>query len=66
MEREVDHEGSEDMCAVWMVGSHRMQNILVSALPVSESLLSNCVCLILLLIASRVQASLREKSFCLF
>lgn len=28
MEREVDHEGSEDMCAVWIVGSHRMQNIL--------------------------------------
>lgn len=66
METGVDHEGSEDMCAVWMVGSHRMQNILVSALPVSESLLSNCVCLILLLIASRVQASLREKSFVYF
>lgn len=62
MEREVDHEGSEDMCAVSMVGSHRRQNFLISVLPVSESFLRNCVCLIFLLIASSVQASPREKS----
>lgn len=53
MEREVDHEGSEDMCAVSVVGSHRRQNFLISVLPVSESLLRNCVCLIVLLIAPR-------------
>lgn len=58
----MDHEGSEGMCAVSMVGSHRRQTFLISVLPVSESLLRNCVCLIVLLIASSIQASLREKS----